>query len=251
MINTPTVWLVSGSNRGIGLGIVALLAARPNTVVFAGARNPSAATDLQALAAKHPGKLHIVKLVSSDRQGNDEAVAEIRRVAGRLDVVVANAGICSAVNRVLDESPDAVREHMEVNVVGTLVLFQATYSLLVASTPSPKFIIISSIGASMVLSTPRSHKLFAYCASKAAENWMARKMHFEHESDGLIVFPMHPGAVATDMTDAMRAQDEEMRGYEYLTPEEIANHIVARIDGATRENAGGQFVNYDGSRLEW
>jgi NAD(P)-dependent dehydrogenase (short-subunit alcohol dehydrogenase family) len=71
---------------------VAVLASRSDTVIFAGARNPSGATQLLALAEKHPGKVHVVKLVSSDRHGNDEAVEQIRRLAGRLDIVVANAG---------------------------------------------------------------------------------------------------------------------------------------------------------------
>lgn len=111
-----TVYLVSGANRGIGmyfpslpvyayirtaptlclistgLGIVTELAGHDNTIVFAGARNPDAAKDLHALVEKHPGKVHIVKLISADRAGNDVAVEEIKATAGRLDVVIANAG---------------------------------------------------------------------------------------------------------------------------------------------------------------
>lgn len=76
-----------------GLGIVTALASRDDTIVFAGARNPPAATDLHALADKHPGKVHVVKLVSSDRAGNEDAVSQIKAIAGRLDVVIANAGV--------------------------------------------------------------------------------------------------------------------------------------------------------------
>ncbi|EIN06166.1 NAD(P)-binding protein [Punctularia strigosozonata HHB-11173 SS5] len=247
---TPTVWLVSGANRGIGLGIVTVLAAKPDTVVFVGARNPSAAKDLHALADKYPGKLHVVKLVSGDRQGNDAAVEEIKRLAGRLDVVVANAGVLSSVNRVLDESPEAVREHMEVNLIGTLVLFQATYPLLLASTKSPKFIPITSFGGSIALSPPVPMKLFSYCASKAALNWMARKLHSEHERDGLVVFPLNPGAVDTEMSVTAR-QGETLAHVEFVPAEVVAGQIVNTIEEATRESAGGQFLDYDGKRLEW
>jgi NADP-dependent 3-hydroxy acid dehydrogenase YdfG len=62
--------------------------------VFAGARNPNAATELKALQTAHPGRLHTVKLISADNAGNDEAIAEIKAEAGRLDVVIANAGEC-------------------------------------------------------------------------------------------------------------------------------------------------------------
>jgi NAD(P)-dependent dehydrogenase (short-subunit alcohol dehydrogenase family) len=71
---------------------VKALVARADVVVFAGARQPGSAADLQALEAAHPGKLHVVKLASADEAGNRAAVAQIERVAGRLDVVIANAG---------------------------------------------------------------------------------------------------------------------------------------------------------------
>ena len=80
----------------LGLAIVTALASRDDTIVFAGARNPSAATDLHALVEKYPGKVHLVKLVSGDRTGNEAAVAHVKAVAGRLDVVIANAGSSSS-----------------------------------------------------------------------------------------------------------------------------------------------------------
>lgn len=69
------------------------IAARPDSsMVFAGARNPDAATDLAELVHAFPGKVHIIKLTSCDRYDNEAAVAEVKRIAGRLDVVIANAG---------------------------------------------------------------------------------------------------------------------------------------------------------------
>ncbi|KAL1724384.1 hypothetical protein EV715DRAFT_260240 [Schizophyllum commune] len=90
---SPTVYLLTGANRGIGLGLAKQIAARPDTIVFAGARNPDRATDLHALAAAHPGRVHVLKIVSADRASNAAAVKEVKRVAGRLDVVIANAGM--------------------------------------------------------------------------------------------------------------------------------------------------------------
>ena len=61
-------------------------------IVFAGARNPTAAEDLQSLVQQFPGKVHIVKLTSCDKTDNDAAVATIKTIAGRLDIVIACAG---------------------------------------------------------------------------------------------------------------------------------------------------------------
>jgi NAD(P)-dependent dehydrogenase (short-subunit alcohol dehydrogenase family) len=67
-------------------------------IVFAGARDPAAAKDLQSLAAERAGKLYVVKLVSSDPEGNAAAISFIKEKAGRLDVVIANSGQWMRVN---------------------------------------------------------------------------------------------------------------------------------------------------------
>ncbi|KAJ7303537.1 hypothetical protein DFH08DRAFT_825822 [Mycena albidolilacea] len=72
-----TVYLISGANCGIGHGLSALLAARPNTIIFASARNPAAQS---------------LKDLSANDQANNEAVAsKIQSTAGQLDFVIANA----------------------------------------------------------------------------------------------------------------------------------------------------------------
>jgi NAD(P)-dependent dehydrogenase (short-subunit alcohol dehydrogenase family) len=76
----------------LGFAFVQALVQRDNVIVFAGARDPFRADELKALVQEHPGKLHIVKLVSADEAGNKAAVEEIKEKAGRLDVVIANAG---------------------------------------------------------------------------------------------------------------------------------------------------------------
>lgn len=125
MPSQPTVYLVSGTSRGIGtslsppspfhihippkltyptpgLGFIHALASRPHTLIFAGARTPSSSPDLQALAGAHPGKVHIVELTAGDAEGDKKAAERIGEVAGRVDVVIANAGACFTVVMVGD-----------------------------------------------------------------------------------------------------------------------------------------------------
>jgi NAD(P)-dependent dehydrogenase (short-subunit alcohol dehydrogenase family) len=83
----------------------------------------------------------------------------------------------------LETTADDVRAHVEVNVIGTLVLFQATYPLLKASTPSPKFIPISASSGSIEYGTRIPINILSYGLSKAAQNYLARKIHAEN--DGL------------------------------------------------------------------
>uniref|UniRef100_D8PM45 NAD(P)-binding protein n=1 Tax=Schizophyllum commune (strain H4-8 / FGSC 9210) TaxID=578458 RepID=D8PM45_SCHCM len=177
-MSQSTVYLVTGANRGIGFAIVTLLASRPDTVIFAGARNPSGATDLQALAKAHPDRFRVIKVVSADKENNLEAAKEIQRVAGRLDVVIANAGISECIAPALEVPQEEMVKHFEVNVNGPLVLFQSTYSLLKAS-KTPKFVAISTGLGSITLAGEIDVQVYPYGASRAALNWVARKLHHD------------------------------------------------------------------------
>ncbi|KAL1737636.1 hypothetical protein HDZ31DRAFT_26090, partial [Schizophyllum fasciatum] len=130
---SATVYLITGTNRGIGLALTTELASRPDAIVFAGARNPAQASDLKALADAHPGRIHVVNVVSGDRANNDAAIQEIEKVAGRLDVVIANAGIGSDLDPALEVKPETmirdVDAYFQVNTIGPLVLFQAAHRL--------------------------------------------------------------------------------------------------------------------------
>lgn len=83
---------VSGASRGIGLHLAsAILERYPHAFVFAGARDPSTARELNAIAGTHEN-VKVIKLIVDDEDSNKRAVAEISEVTDRLDIVVANAG---------------------------------------------------------------------------------------------------------------------------------------------------------------
>ncbi|KZT54351.1 NAD(P)-binding protein [Calocera cornea HHB12733] len=245
---SPTVYLVSGANRGIGLGIVTQLAAGPDTIVFAGARDPSKASDLSALSSKHPDTFHVVQLTSADKASNEAAIAEIRRVAGRLDVIIANAGISSFFGDVLDTSPEVAMEHQRVNFIGPLVLFQSAWPLLQKS-PHPKFAIISSLAGSIQVGAALPSGLLSYGASKAAVNYLAVKMHNEHKD--LTVRVLNPGGVATDMAAFAQASDALMAQMQLITVQESAAGILSVVDTAIRKEDEPKLTNYDGAEYPW
>ncbi|EIN06060.1 NAD(P)-binding protein [Punctularia strigosozonata HHB-11173 SS5] len=251
----PVVYLVSGANRGIGFGLVKALSSREDTIVFAGVRDPDAATDLQSFAADKPGRVHIVKLVSSDAKGNEEAISFIREKAGRLDVVIANAGINYAYGPLYKAAEEDLRTHFEVNVVGTFVLFKAALPLLKASSASgsapPKFVAVSSHGGSLERGASAPFDMAPYGISKAALNYLVRKLHYEHEKDRLVAFPISPGPVTTDMGSYGVEHDAGIRNLDFKTVDEIAAPLLKVIGNATRESEGGHFLNFDGAKIPW
>ncbi|EJU05883.1 NADP-binding protein [Dacryopinax primogenitus] len=247
---SPTVYLISGANRGIGLSLVEQLAARPDVIVFAGARDPTKALALQALKSKFPERVYLVKLTSANKQDNEEAVAKVSEIAGRLDVVIANAGISNAFYSSLDTPLDAMQEHFVVNVLGPLALFQAAYPLLKTSTSSPKFFPVSSLLGSIQVGTVPPIKATAYGTSKAAVNWLAARLYYEYPD--LISLPIHPGTVDTDMAaNAISHMPELIEKFSMITTEESAAGILKVVDAAKRDESGPKMTSYDGSALPW
>ncbi|TRM63741.1 hypothetical protein BD626DRAFT_548079 [Schizophyllum amplum] len=215
-----TVYLVTGANRGIGLGITSQLAARPDAIVFAGVRDLSRAAALDALVSAYPGRVHVLKIISADRKNNDEAAQEMKKIAGRLDVVNTN---------------------------GPLVLFQATYELLRVS-KSPKFIAVTSALACIAVGPELPMNQMAYGMSKAALNWVTRKLH--HDNPDMTIFPINPGGVETDASREMLVHEPALaqlwEQYPLIQVDESARGILEQVDVATRETHGGQFVDYTG-----
>jgi NAD(P)-dependent dehydrogenase (short-subunit alcohol dehydrogenase family) len=89
--SSTTVYAISGASRGIGLAITSLLAQRDNVLIFAGARNPTGAAQLQALAEK-TGKVVPVKLESANEDDAAALAKIVEEKAGHVDYVIANAG---------------------------------------------------------------------------------------------------------------------------------------------------------------
>lgn len=68
----------------------------------------------------------------------------------------------------------------QINVLGPIVLFQSVREVLKASV-LPRFVPISSVGGSLGMLAPGTLDLTPYGTSKAALNWVARKIHYENE----------------------------------------------------------------------
>ncbi|KAJ7644526.1 hypothetical protein FB45DRAFT_1116033 [Roridomyces roridus] len=232
---------VTGANRGIGLGLVTALASRPNTVVFAGARDP-AAQSLKDISAKHPN-VHGVKLTLGDKADNEAAVAEIQRIAGQLDVIIANAvGISNYYGPLVETPISEFRDHWEINTLGNVILFQTAHRLLLASpSKAPRFAIISSGAASMGTYFPL--RVAAYGSSKAAINFLVKVMDQEHPS--LISLAIHPGWVRTDMGNQSALAHGMAEAPE--TVEYSVDGILARVDQATSKELSGRFWNFKAS----
>ena len=190
--SSTTVYVISGTSRGIGLGFVEQLVSLSDTFIYAGARDVNRADKLQQLAKQH-SNVRVVKLSAESDEDHAALRKQVEAEAGRVDVLIPNAAI-AFYEKTGEISLDNMRSQFEVNIFGPLRLFQSLLPLLARSS-NPRFIPISSVTGSITLQPNLAMMpVAAYGASKAALNLLVTRVHVEHTN--LTAFIVHPGHTA-------------------------------------------------------
>ena len=230
----PDTILITGANRGLGLGLTALCLEQGHTVV-ATTRAADAGPGLRDLQVRHGERLTTLPLDVSDA----ESVAGFAQALGDrpVDVLVNNAGIIGPQRQAtLDMDFDGFAQTLVVNTLGPLRVTQAVLGNLRRST-SPRILILSSRMGS--LSHAKSDRI-AYRASKAAVNKVMQGLATDLLPMGVAIVSVHPGWVRTDMGGPEADID---------TAESVAG-LYALLSGLTLETSGS-FFNYDGTTILW
>ncbi|KAK7990161.1 hypothetical protein PG989_010476 [Apiospora arundinis] len=248
---TNMVYLVTGANRGIGLGLVKALLARPRTTVVATVRNDATAADLRQELAQtvvaEDSKAEVIVLDLSTAPTPEQVLQALPlATVDRIDVLINNAGRMVPMIPVADVAAADLRDAFETNAIAPLALFQALQPRLTTTPPAKVIMVSSSVGCITEQEAPGG----AYGASKAALNWITRALHNENAATGLVAVALHPGWVQT------RAGEHAAKewGYQGELPETVEGCVrgmLEVIDGATRENVSGRFVTYKGKELPW
>jgi len=230
----PSLALVVGANRGIGLGVVEEMLRRGWSVI-ATARRPDAAKALQALAAANPGRLEIQPLEMTDA-GQLDTFAGL--LAGKkLDAVLINAGIPGPNHMSASQATQAeIGTLMFTNAVAPIRLARALAGSVRENTGVLAF--TSSIMGSVALNTDGYHEL--YRASKAALNSMSRGLWAEVKGRGITLLTLHPGWVRTDMGGAS-------------APVGVEDSARGLVDTIERERGKHRhaFIAFTGDELAW
>ncbi|WP_026793045.1 SDR family oxidoreductase [Pleomorphomonas oryzae] len=231
--------LVTGANKGIGLEIARQLA-EVGVFVLIGARDADRASAAVAELAVQGLKAEAVHIDLNDNASIRAAAEAIRSRHGRLDILVNNAGIVHAEDGPpTSASPDAARQIMETNFIGTLQVTQAMLPLLRLSPAARIVNLSSSLGSLTVngdLTSPYyAARLIGYNASKAALNMLTVQLAQELRGTAIVVNSVSPGYVKTDLTGHTG----------FMTPEEGARLPVkyALLD---EDAVSGRFVEASG-----
>ena len=202
--------VVTGASRGIGLATARAFASLGDRV-YGLAR--SSGPDVAGVT--------YLRVDLSEAEQIEAAFDQIEAETGRLDVVVANAGITKDQLTVRMSDGD-FREVIETNLVATFQVMRRAMKKMMRQR-SGRIVVVSSIGAFVGLPGQAN-----YAASKAGVIGMARAMAREVASRGVTVNVIAPGLIATDMASALGEDKVEA----------IASQIPAGRLGNADEVAG-------------
>jgi NAD(P)-dependent dehydrogenase (short-subunit alcohol dehydrogenase family) len=215
--------LITGANRGIGLEIASQYEARGDEVIAVCRRS---SPGLETMG---------VEVVDGIDVTSGESLAGL--AAGlqgrRIDRLVNNAGILER-DALDDLDFEAIERQFRVNSIGPLRTTAALRPLLAEG--SKVFIITSRMGS---VEDNTSGGYYGYRMSKAAVNIAGRSLSVDLKEDGIGVFLLHPGYVATDMTNRQG-----------IPVEQAACGLIERMDTLQLEQTG-TFWHQEGYALPW
>jgi NAD(P)-dependent dehydrogenase (short-subunit alcohol dehydrogenase family) len=215
------VALITGANKGIGFE-VARQVGKAGVIVLVGARNAELGRAAEKKLKAEGVDARHVELDVTKHATIAKAAKEVEREFGHLDILVNNAGI-ALIGR--DGAPsatqiDAVRETLEANFIGALVVTQAFLPLLKKSKAANIVNVSSELGSITGHTTPgwkyASVRAMGYSASKASMNMMTAQLALELAGTPIKVNSANPGFTATDLNQNRGHQTVEQGAAETI-----------------------------------
>ncbi len=225
--------IVTGSNRGIGLGWVKHYLNAGDSVI-ATCRTPEEATDLIALKEEYGNKLLVVQL----ELANEEDFKRLGdALAGHnvcIDIAINNAG--SGSGKPFGEwDSESFAITFEVHTIGSALFAQMVTPLL---KDGAKMALTSS-GVGSITRANRQNEMDAYAIAKAGVNMLARRLSVRLADRNIVVVAVTPGSVLTGMNPNGTISVEESVGL-----------MSSTLDKLTMEDSGGFFHN-NGTVVPW
>lgn len=243
--------IVTGGSRGIGLGIARQLAKDGYSIVILDVNPPEQYKEtLDQLTAEGADYLYIKGSIT-EKGDRDLCIEETVKKYGSVDVLVNNAGVATRVRAdLLEMSEESFDRLIGVNTKGTMFMSQAVARQMVNQPikDGRKGIIVNISSMSAEVSSINRGE---YCVSKAGISMLTLLYADRLASEGIFVYEVRPGIIATDMTAGVREKYDALfrQGIcpinRWGTPEDIANAVSVFCSGKLLYTTGS-YIDVDG-----
>ncbi|KAE8145102.1 hypothetical protein BDV25DRAFT_165375 [Aspergillus avenaceus] len=248
---------VSGAARGLGLTQAeALLEAGAKVYALDRLEEPSPEFyGIQERARKELGtEMHYRRIDVRDADLLDHAIESIANIEGRMDGLVAAAGIQQE-TPALDYSAQDANMMFEVNVTGVFMTSKAVAKQMIRFGNGGSIALIASMSGTIA---NRGLICPAYNASKAAVIQLARNLAMEWGQYNIRVNTISPGYIVTAMVEKLFAQYPERRDEwpkhnmlgRLSTPNEYRGAAVFLLSDASSFMTGSD-LRMDGGHAAW
>lgn len=233
------VVLVTGASRGIGRA-ASLALAKAGAHVIALARTTGALEELDDAIQAEGGSATLVPVDIKDFDALDRLGASIFERWGKLDGLLANAGILGTMTPLAHHEQKRWDEVMAINVTANWRLIRSLDPLLRAS----------DAGRAVFVTSGAAHKFRAYwgsyAVSKAALEALALTYAAETRITPVRVSLVNPGPLRTRMRATAMPGEDPMT---LRTPEELAPHLVRLLSPSWTET--GVIYDFPQDRVLW
>ena len=248
-----SIAVVTGSRRGIGLGIARKLADNGYTVILSATAEKENVTELLNEFKAKGQSVDYIKCDISNTEDRKNLVNTVMEQYGRIDVFVNNAGVAPITRLdVLETTEESFDRLMNTNLKGTFFLTQLAANAMLSKKGkienySPRIINISSVSV-YASSVNRGE----YCVSKAGISMTTTLFADRLAEEGIPVFEIRPGIILTDMTAKVQEKYKKMIEEDgvtpirrFGTPDDVADSVLAACTGLM-DFSSGQVLNADG-----
>jgi short-subunit dehydrogenase len=187
----PKVVLITGASSGLGAAAAEACARAGHSVALA-ARRMELLEEVAARIARPEATL-LLRTDIRDPDGIGRMVAETQARFGRIDALVANAGV-GRYEPFVQSTEERLAEMMEVNVLGVIRSARAVLPAMLAR-KSGHILTVASVAAELPLADSA-----VYAATKGAVLAFSEALRREVAREGVHVTAVLPGFIATDMT---------------------------------------------------
>jgi NAD(P)-dependent dehydrogenase (short-subunit alcohol dehydrogenase family) len=211
MKNPSFCALVTGASRGIGRGIAVELAKAGGRIAINYAGNEVAANEALALVRAAGGDGFIVQGDVSVAADRARVVEETVKQFGRIDLLVNNAGVAPTVRAdLLDAGEESFDRLFAINLKGPFFLSQLVAKQMLGQTSDAEGFRGRIVNITSISVYTASINRGDYCMVKAGLAMMTKLFADRLANDGINVYEIRPGVIATDMTGGVKAKYDKL-----------------------------------------